>query len=117
MDVGATPSPSTNFMKPLKMYIVVRESLPSHKMVAVAHGVLMAHRAFYTKKIWYDEWLDQSFRKVVCEANDSDFEIMKQFPDHVVVTESGLGGQEVALVFCPRQEWPKPFQFLRMSKY
>ena len=36
--------------------------------------------------------------------------------DHVVLTESALGGQEVAIAFKPRREWPKAFRFLRLYK-
>ena len=36
--------------------------------------------------------------------------------DHVVLTESALGGQEVAIVFKPRHEWPKMFKFLRLYR-
>lgn len=108
--------------KPLKMYILVKQSLPSHKMVAVAHGVLMAHLKFntndsYENSLVYNNWLENSFRKVVCEVSDADFERFKQFENKVIVTESGLDNQEVAMVYCPRPEWPKEFKFLSMSKY
>jgi hypothetical protein len=107
--------------KPLKMYILVKASLPSHKMIVVAHGVLMAHKAFshlmFENTKTYHEWLEKSFRKVVCEVSDGDFERFKQFDDKVIVTESGLDNMEVGMVFCPRQEWPKAFKFLSMSKY
>ena len=40
----------------------------------------------------------------------------KQVADHVVLTESALDNQEVAIVFKPRQEWPKMFKFLKLYR-
>jgi hypothetical protein len=106
--------------KPLKMYILVKASLPSHKMVSIAHAVLIAHKVFnimpsVAKE--YDDWLNNSFRKVVCEVNDEDFERFKQFEHRIIATESAFENAETCMVFCPRKEWPKAFQFLSMSKY
>ena len=103
--------------KPLRMYIFVKATLPSHKMVAVAHGVLMAHLKFYDADTYYNKWLSNSFRKVVCEITDEEFEIAKKESDCVVVTESGLQNQEVALVFCPRPVWPSYFKKFKFSPY
>lgn len=106
--------------KPLKMYILVKSSLPSHKMVSVAHAVLIAHRVFRNSvgcSTHYDEWFNKSFRKVVCEVSDADFEKFKQFEHYIVSTESAFDNKEMCLVFCPRPEWPKAFKFLSMSKY
>ena len=60
------------------------------------------------------QWLDTSFKKVVCVVNDAEFERAKLEADNVVLTESTLDNQEVAVVFCPRVEYSKPFKFLRM---
>lgn len=105
--------------KPLKMYILVKASLPSHKAVSVAHAVLIAHKAFYWRPNagTYQRWLNDSFRKVVCEVSDEDFERFKQFDDKVIATESMFDNAETCMVFCPREEWPKAFKFLSMSKY
>jgi hypothetical protein len=62
------------------------------------------------------QWLSGPFRKVVCKVNDEEFERAKTCPDHVVVTESALGGAEVALAFTPRQEWPAAFRFFRLYR-
>jgi hypothetical protein len=90
-------------------------------MIVVAHGVLMCHLKFSRELDdvgqVYRDWLNNSFRKVVCEVSDLDFERFKQFEDKVIVTESGLNNMEVGMVFCPRPEWPKAFNFLSMSKY
>jgi predicted ArsR family transcriptional regulator len=104
----------------LKMYILVKASLPSHKAVSIAHAVLIAHRVFSIQVSCapvYLDWLDNSFRKVVCEVSDADFERFKQYEHHIVSTESAFDGGETCLAFCPREEWPKAFKFLSMSKY
>ena len=104
----------------LKMYILVKASLPSHKAVSIAHAVLIAHRVFpmcVGCAATYDKWLNESFRKVVCEVSDADFERFKEFEDKIVATESAFDGGETCMVFCPREEWPKAFKFLSMSKY
>ena len=98
------------------MYICVKQSIPSHKCLGVAHGVLMAHLKF-VGLVDYQKWINESFRKVVVEVSDEDFEKLKEIDRNVIVTESGLGGMEIAIVHCPREEWPeifKTFQFLKV---
>ena len=52
----------------------------------------------------------------MCKVNDEEFERAKAFEDHVVITESALAGQEVAIAFKPREDWPKAFQFFRLYR-
>jgi peptidyl-tRNA hydrolase len=100
----------------MKMYILVKESVPlGNAIVAVAHASLAAYLKFQDS----DEvraWLDGPFYKVVCNVTDQQFEDAKSVPDYVVITESALEGQEVALAFKPRDEWPKSFKFLRLYR-
>ena len=108
------------------MYICIKQSIPSHKVLGVAHGVLIAHRKFSYNpaesetmsdaQIAYDEWFKNSFRKVVCEVSDADFEILKSERDFITVTESGLNGMEIAHVFCPRAQWPERFRQFPLLK-
>lgn len=110
------------------MYICVKKSIPSHKVLGVAHGVLMAHLKFgaddtisFAMGKFYREWLKNSFRKVVCEVTDEEFNQLKEMDDikmgwAVIVTESALNGQEIAIVFCPRPEWPKMFKYFPLLK-
>lgn len=58
----------------------------------------------------------RTFFKAVCKANAKEFENAKQVADHLVLTESALENREVAIVFKPRDEWPKMFKFLRLYK-
>ena len=102
----------------LRMYILVRENVDiGHAMLAVGHGVLACYRKFKDDPVM-QKWLDESFRKVVCKVNDKEFKTAKTFGGSVLMTESGLGGEETALVFCPRPDdmWEKPFGFYKLWK-
>jgi len=99
----------------MKMYILVKQSLPSHKAVVIAHASLMGYLK-YQDEPEMKEWLEKSFRKVVCEVSDLEFENAKLVEKCVVVTESSLGGAEVGLVFCPRNEWPTYFKYFKLMK-
>ena len=48
--------------------------------------------------------------------NDEEFEKAKPFDDHIAPTESALSGQEIAIAFKPRDEWPKPFRFYSLFR-
>jgi peptidyl-tRNA hydrolase len=100
----------------MKMYILIRESVPTgFAIVAAAHASLACYLKFRdTKEV--SEWLSGPFYKAVCKVNDKEFENAKTFEDYVVLTESALNNQEVALAFRPREEWPKPFKFYRLYK-
>ena len=100
----------------MKAYILVKESVPlGLAVVAVAHASLAMYLKFQdTPEV--KEWLSGPFRKVVCLANFVEFEQAKGAGDYVIMTESALDNQEVALAFKPRAEWPKSFKFLRLFK-
>lgn len=101
----------------MKMYIVVRDDIPlGFALVAVAHASLAGYLKFKdTAEV--DQWLSPGpFYKVVCKANTREFENAKMVEDHVVLTESALDGQEVAIAFKPRSDWPKMFRFLRLYR-
>ena len=101
----------------MKMYILVKKSVESHKVVGVAHGVLMCHLRYHENED-YKRWLDKSFKKVICEVSDQEFDMCKIVDKGIVVTESSLGNQEIALAFCPRpdDQWPKSFKFFKLLK-
>ena len=102
--------------KAMKMYILVRESLPiGQALVAVAHASLACYLRFRDSPD-VEQWLSGPFRKVICKVSDAELERAKGFPDHVVLTESQLGGAEVALAFKPRETWDRSFQFLRLYR-
>lgn len=100
----------------MKMYILVRESVPlSFAMVAVSHASLGCYLK-YQNSPEIIEWLKGPFYKVICKVNDSEFEKAKQFEDNIIITESNLDNQEIAIAFKPREEWPKSFKFYRLYK-
>jgi hypothetical protein len=100
----------------MKMYILVKESLPvGFAILAAAHASLAAYLRFKdTPEV--AEWLGGPFRKVICRVSDDEFEAAKKCEDNVILTESALDQQEVAIAFRPREEWPKSFKFLRLYK-
>src|SRR3954471_24033474 len=100
----------------MKMYILIKESVPlGFAVLASAHASLAAYLKFKdTPEV--TSWLSGPFYKVVCKVSEEEFEKAKQIEEHVVLTESALGGQEVAIAFKPREEWPKAFKFLRLYK-
>lgn len=84
-------------------------------MVAVAHASLAGYLKFQdTPEV--GQWLSGPFFKAVCKVNAKEFENAKAVADHVVLTESALGNQEVAIVFKPREQWPKMFRFLKLYR-
>jgi hypothetical protein len=109
-DDAPAPSPK------LRMYILIRESVPlGFAVVAAAHAALAAYLKFAdTPEV--KEWLAGPFYKAVCRVSDEEFAKAKETPDHVVITESALEGQEVALAFKPRAEYPKAFRFFKLFK-
>lgn len=100
----------------MKMYILIRDSVPpGFAILGAAHASLAAYLKFReTPEV--AEWLAGPFFKVICRVTDAEFEQAKQFPNHVVLTESALQGQEVAIAFSPRLEWPKAFRFYKLYK-
>jgi hypothetical protein len=98
------------------MYILVRESVPlGFAVLAAAHGSLAAYLKFRDSPE-VATWLSGPFYKVVCQVSAEEFERAKAVGDHVVLTESALGGQEVAIAFKPRTEWPKAFKFFKLYR-
>ena len=100
----------------MKMYILIRDSVPlGFAVLAAAHASLACYLEFCESEE-VAAWLSGPFCKVVCKVGDDEFKRAKTVEDYVVLTESGLGGQEVAIAFKPRQEWPKAFKFFRLYK-
>jgi peptidyl-tRNA hydrolase len=100
----------------MKMYILIKESVPNgFAVLAAAHASLACYLKFKDSPE-ISEWLSGPFFKAICKVNDLEFEKAKETQDHVVLTESALNNQEVAIAFKPREEWPKSFKFLRLYK-
>jgi hypothetical protein len=100
----------------MKMYILIKDSVPlGFALVAAAHASLAAYLK-YKDTPEAITWISGPFYKTICKVSEAEFEAAKAFEDHVLLTESALGGQEVALAFRPREEWPKPFKFYRLYR-
>ncbi|MEO9944417.1 MAG: peptidyl-tRNA hydrolase [Paraglaciecola sp.] len=100
----------------MKMYILIKDDVPlGFAVLASSHAALAAYLKFEEKPA-IKEWLSGRFYKVVCKVNQKEFDRAKTFEDNVVLTESALDNKEVAIAFCPREEWPKPFKFYKLFK-
>ena len=100
----------------MKMYILIKSSVPiGNAMVAAAHASLAGYLKFKDHPDVV-AWLAGPFRKVVCRVDDKQFEDAKALEDHVVLTESSLDGQEVAIAFRPRESWPESFKFFALYR-
>ena len=100
----------------MKMYILIKEDVPlGFAVLAAAHASMAAYLKF-KKTPEVQEWVSGPFYKVVCRIDDKQFSKAKEYDDFVVLTESALEGQEVALAFKPRIEWPSFFKFLRLYR-
>ena len=117
-----------------KMYILIRDDVDlGHAILASAHASLSGYLTFVESelneqserdrfvalgnKTQTEIWAKESFRKVVCKVTPEEFEKSKTYDlVHRVMTESGLGGMEVAIVFAPREEWPSFFKSLKLYK-
>lgn len=98
----------------MKMYIIVKNNVPD-KLVPVitAHASLACYKKYETNENMI-RWINGIFKKVVCVVNETEFESFKNDEDNIVLTESSLDNKEVCIAFCPREEYPKNFKFLKM---
>ena len=100
----------------MKMYILIKDSVPlGFALVATAHASLATYLKF-KDTLGIQKWISGPFQKVICKVSDDEFEQAKKYSDIVVLTESALGGQEVAIAFKPREEWPKEFRYYELYK-
>jgi len=103
-------------LKPLKEYILVLDWMDiGHAMNSVGHAVLIGHKN-WSDDPEYMDWYENYFRKVTCKVTQAEFEKAKEYGDFAVVTESAFDNKEVTLIFKPRREWPKFFNFLKLYK-
>lgn len=105
-----------NQEKKLKMYILIKAEIPlGFAMVSVAHASLACYFEFKeTEEV--KQWLSGKFYKVVCKVSKKEFEKAKEYEDRVILKESALENEEVAIAFKPRLEWPKSFRFYQLYK-
>ena len=101
--------------RPLKMYILVKESVPIGLGAnAIGHTSLATYSRFKDDALMQAWFTSKHFRKVTCIVSDAEFEHAKSFPDHIIMTENALDDAEIAIGFKPREQWPSFFRFLRL---
>lgn len=98
----------------MKMYILIKNSVPDKLVPVIAAHASLACYKMYETDTDMQKWINGIFRKVVCEVSDSEFERLKQEDRYIILTESALNGEEVCIAFCPREEYPKMFKFFKM---
>jgi len=99
------------------MYILVREDVPlGYAMNGVAHASVACFLKYASHRDMQN-WLANSFKKVTCKVNDEQLsEAMRDADNHVVITESVIGHETVAVAFCPRKEWPENFKDFKLYR-
>ena len=98
------------------MYILIKEDVPDNFAVVIsAHSSLSCYLK-YKDLPEMQEWVSGVFHKVVCKVSESEFNKAKEEINHVVLTESALDSREIAIVFSPREEWPKGFKYFSLWK-
>ncbi len=98
----------------MKMYILLKDDVPDKLApVIAAHASLACYKKF-EKDARMIRWINGVFKKVVCSVSETEFNQLKNEPDHLILTESSLNNKEACLVFCPREEYPKKFKFFKM---
>ncbi len=97
----------------MKMYILIKDSVPDEfAPVIAAHASLACYKKF-EKYADMQTWINGIFKKVVCRVNEQEFQRAAASERHVILTESALNDQEVAIAFCPREDYSKTFKFFR----
>lgn len=109
-----------------RLYIVCKKTLNSepidigHSMLSVGHSVAIAFNK-WDKEYAFSRWRYDSFRKIVCQASEKEFESVKRKLtelniDFNVCGEVHFGSDaEIALVVFPleKERTPKCLQFLQ----
>lgn len=110
-----TPSPemSAKMGEPFETMQLIDDG---HVALGACHGTLMCYLKYKDTEAMQD-WLKNSFRKVLCVVNENQWWEARSFCfDKVIVTESAFQGQEIGMVFSPRAEFPKCFRGYRLFK-
>lgn len=99
----------------MKMYLLIADDVPDNFVpVCAAHASLACYLKFRDNDM--QEWLDQSFRKVVCRVSRDDFALAAALDRAVVMSESALNDMDVAVALAPRKEWPEFIQKVKLWK-
>lgn len=102
-----------------KMYIAVLDEVPDFMVpTLVAHSVLSAHLKFYNSSEVYNNWLENSYRKVVLRVNQKEFDKIVKMNCHVGYELNTLGGKGSCAVVEPMlsDEVPNVLKFSKCWK-
>lgn len=91
------------------MYILIKESVPSKMAPVIAAHASLACYKKYENDPNMIKWINSIFKKVVCKVNHKEFKNSLKEKRHIVITESALENNEVAVAFVPRGEFSKQF--------
>jgi hypothetical protein len=104
-----------------KIYILIRKNIKDkdlgHAALNIAHAMAVGFKRWHND-LDFQEWLNNSFRKVLCEVTDEEFERAKTIlpeEDYAIIGECALN-DDVSIIFKPRKEWPKFFKYLKLFK-
>lgn len=99
------------------MYILVPDDVKTGFAVnGVAHASVVCFMKFMANRDM-QKWLADSFKKVTCKVSRDELgEAIAAADDYVVITESAIGHETVAVAFCPRKEWPACFANYKLYK-
>lgn len=102
----------------MKLYIAVHEDFPDFMTpTLVAHATLGSYFVFKDHQI-YQDWLKNSFKKVVLQVNQKEFDKLLKLPNIYTAHENSQDPKPAAIVVLPGTEsntlkyaklW-KPFQ-------
>lgn len=103
----------------MKMYIAVLDQVPDHiTPTLVAHAVLGAHLVFGENPV-YQDWLKNSFKKVVLRVNQKEFDKIAAMPGvylgHENKTLDGIKSCAIP-VPCANEHLPNVLKFARLWK-
>ena len=103
----------------MKMYIAVLDQVPDHiTPTLVAHAVLGAHLVFGENPV-YQDWLKNSFKKVVLRVNQKEFDKIAAMPGvylgHENKTLDGIKSCAIP-VPCANELLPNVLKFARLWK-
>lgn len=101
----------------MKMYIAILDEFPDYMTpTLVAHSVLSAHLKFEGIDS-YDDWIKDSFKKVVVRVNQKEFNKIKALGEvHLGHELHTLDGKDTCAVVCPREELPNVLKFAKLWK-
>ena len=100
----------------MKMYILVRETLSLGSAMNAVGNASLACFLKYASHRDMQNWLANSLKKVTCKGTDEELAEAMQTDNHVVITESVIGHETIAVAFCPRKEWPESFGELKLYR-